>query len=265
MTEHADFEALSAFVDGEAPEWAGHVEACPTCRASVDQLRAVAAAVRAPVDPPDPRVREAAIGAALGAALGPALPRPATERVPARQRRVNWQYALAAAAAVVFGVAGLATLLVSQNGSNDESTTVAGPALQSAPKAGNAESAERGSAADAAAPSVADLGDVPDAATLLARARPPAATAGAFSSPTTTLGGRATAPGAPVVTGTRPCEEQARTREPALGQVVYFATARRGSVPAYVLGFSTGPTGSPVTLLLLAQNGCGELLRAAGP
>ena len=30
--KHADFDALSAFVDGEAPEWADHVAACPRCR-----------------------------------------------------------------------------------------------------------------------------------------------------------------------------------------------------------------------------------------
>jgi hypothetical protein len=44
--------------------------------------------------------------------------------------------------------------------------------------------------------------------------------------------------------------------------VTYFATARRGNVPAYVLGFVSGPN---VTLLMLAQDGCTELLRSAGP
>ncbi|MDQ4089219.1 MAG: hypothetical protein M3163_02785, partial [Actinomycetota bacterium] len=78
--------------------------------------------------------------------------------------------------------------------------------------------------------------------------------------PTTTLSQRSATP---VPVGTRPCEEQARAREPNLGPVTYFATARRGDVPAYVLGFGA-PTQS-VTLLLLAQNGCGELLRSAGP
>ncbi|MDQ3897467.1 MAG: hypothetical protein M3326_09555, partial [Actinomycetota bacterium] len=70
---------------------------------------------------------------------------------------------------------------------------------------------------------------------------------------------------APSVTGTRPCEEQARAREPSLREVVYFATARRGPIPAVVLGFATGPPSSPVTLLLLAQDGCSELLRAVAP
>lgn len=289
MTQHADLEALSAFVDGEAPEWAGHVETCASCRATVDQLRGVSAALRAPVEPPDPRVRDAAIGAALE--LGGVARHQGAARVPARRRRVSWQLTLAAAAAVIFGVAGLGTLLT-QTSSDDGATTVAGPAFESTPtptapatapvpglggsggaggssvgggaasSSANSGAASTAGAADAAGPPVADLGDVPDAATLQARARPAISTSSATSNAT---GGRSTAPGAPVVTGTRPCEEQARTREPALGRVVYFATASQGSVPAYVLGFSTGPAGSPITLVLLAQNGCGELLRATGP
>jgi hypothetical protein len=46
--------------------------------------------------------------------------------------------------------------------------------------------------------------------------------------------------------------------------VTYFATARAGTVPAYVLGF-TPAGGGPVTLLMLAQDGCSELLRSVGP
>ena len=82
----------------------------------------------------------------------------------------------------------------------------------------------------------------------------------AVTTPTTTLTQRAAAPH---VVATRPCEEQVRAREPGLGTVVYYATARQGSVPAYVRGFSSGS--SSLTLLLLAQDGCRELLRSAGP
>ncbi|MDP1804920.1 MAG: hypothetical protein Q8K72_07130, partial [Acidimicrobiales bacterium] len=137
---------------------------------------------------------------------------------------------------------------------------------------------------------VGDLGDVPDAATLRARALAVGATSSAGASasaarsssgaasdsqasPTNTgntsaalspapASGGTAAVVAPNVVGTRPCEERARAREPNLGPVTYFATARRGNVPAYVLGFGTGPT---VTLLMLAQDGCAELLRSAGP
>src|SRR5687767_4425470 len=69
MTDkHADFEALSAFVDGEAPEWADHVAGCPECRAAAAELRALSAKVAAPAPPPPAAQREAAIAAALGVA-----------------------------------------------------------------------------------------------------------------------------------------------------------------------------------------------------
>ena len=261
MSEHADLEALSAFVDGEASEWAGHVASCASCRASVDQLRAVAAAVAAPVEPPDPRLRELAIGAALDDVAR----RHTTERARARRRRFSWPYELAAVAAILLAVLGFSALLTEQRSSED-ATTVAGPALQqSAPRSESAPGATGGAPATADAAAPADLGDVRDAATLLARARPAVSSGAATAAPPTAFSSRSAAPSAPTAVGTRPCEEQARTREPALREVVYFAVARQGSVPAYVLGFSTGPAPSPVTLLLLAQNGCGELLRAVGP
>ena len=260
--EHADLEALSAFVDGEAPEWAGHVASCATCRASVEQLRAVSAAVAAPIEPPDPRLRDLAIGAALDDVAR----RHTTERARARRRRFHWQYELAAVAAILLLVLGFSALLMQQR-SSDDATTVAGAALQeTAPRSDTSLGASGGAGATADAAALADLGDVRDAATLLARARQAVSSgAAAAPPPPTAFSSRSAAPGAPTAVGTRPCEEQARTREPALREVVYFAIARQGSVPAYVLGFSTGPAPSPVTLLLLAQNGCGELLRAVGP
>lgn len=314
--KHADFEALSAFVDGEAPEWADHVAGCPRCRAAAAELRALSATVARPADPPAPAQREAAIAAALGAAAfdnsavagatrpleaaGAARHDAQTERFgrsePGRLRRPQWgsrPWAMPAVAAVVVALLGLSGVILSANRSTDENaTTFAGPAPDA-----KTESAVPG------APSapVGDLGEVPDAATLRARALAVgaasaaggAATAsgratssagsGASADATATTGpppagptsgvtgGAAGAAGgaggsaaliAPNVVGTRPCEERARTREPVLGPVTYFATARHGGVPAYVLGFATGPT---VTLLMLAQDGCSELLRSAGP
>jgi len=195
-----------------------------------------------------------------------------------------------ALAAAVVAILGLSGFLLANTRTSDNLT--AGPALESADKAGGGVSA--------AAPNapVGNLGDIPDAATLLARAAPglpasptvgtPVAAArsssnsGATSDATSSFGnqaspapsiagasnaasGAANAAPIPNVVGTRPCEEQARTREPALGPVVYFATARKGQVDAYVLGFAPVGRSSPVTLLLLAQDGCRELLRAAGP
>lgn len=262
MSEHAELEALSAFVDGEAPEWAPHVETCAACRASVERLRAVSAAVGGPVGPPPAADRERAIAAALDGAP----PRPGVAehpRLAARRRRLSMP-ALAAVAAVVAGVVGLSVVVSMTTGTSENQTTLAGPTPAPA-ESDAAATAESGRAADTA--DGAELGDVPDAATLLARARPPSVSGPAtLATPSGPEGGPAAAlPPARNVVGTRPCEEQARAREPALREVVYFATARQGSVPAYVLGFSTGPAPAPVTLLLLAQNGCGELLRAVAP
>ena len=277
-SEHADLEALSAYVDGEAPEWTDHVSECAACRAAADELRAVAAAVSVPVEPADRRAREAALRAALGE-VGEPRPTAPPAVVP---RRFQWRPNLAAVAAALVLVLGFSALLVMSRTRSDE-TTVAGPALESAPPAAGPMA---DSLAGAGLPPT-DVGDVPDAATLAARVRPAltattSAAAGAASARSSANSGTSS-PGAPGavaggsggqpaaaptvnVTGTRPCEEQARGREPSLREVVYFATARRGQVPAVVLGFSTGPAPAPVTLLLLAQPGCSELLRAsAGP
>ena len=276
MSEHADLEALSAYVDGEATEWADHVASCAACGASAEELRAVSAAVGVPVEAPDPSVREAA----LGAALGDVDRRHAAERTRSRRRSYQWQLTVAAVAAMLVVAVGFTALL--SRSSSDRTTTVAGPAPESVTRD---QTLSDSSAAASLPPS--DLGEVPDAATLRARALPGvpssagvgAATSGSASggaggsatnpgnvpTPTSPVGGQRSAAPAPGVVGTRPCEEQARAREPGLRELVYFATARRGQVPAVVLGFSTGPAPAPVTLLMLAQDGCAELLRAAGP
>lgn len=281
--EHADLEAISAYVDGEAPEWADHVAACAECRASAATLRAVAAAVGAPVDAPSAADRDRAIATALTgvAARGqPVSRRHEAERARFARRRPARPWAMPAVAAAVVGILGVSGFVVSSYRTPDETTTLAGPTAESVAKPDTL--AQSGGGVGAAAPSLppGDLGDVPDAATLRARALGPAPAPAATSTgrsnsgagptagdagaltPTTTLTERA----APAVVGTRPCEEQARTREPTLGPVVYFATARQGQVAGFVLGFRAGGTSAaPVTLLLLAQDGCRELLRAAGP
>jgi len=325
MTEqHADFEALSAYVDGEAPEWADHVEGCTGCRATAAQVRALSNEVGRPVGSPSDAERDAAIAAAVetfpardGAAelptvvpapAGPGRPRLAPERPASGRPRTSRPWAMPAVAAVIVGVLGFSGLVLSSyRSSDDETTTLAGPGLQS-------DKAESAVAANAPPVPVGDLGDVPDAATLRARALPGApaassarssdasATPGAAAaaggaggsggtatpqgnvtnSPNTGASGSATATGgtvqvqpptttlnqraiAPPTAGTRPCEERARTRDPRLGEVVYFASARQGQEAAVVLGFATGPAPAPVTLLLLAQDDCAELLRSTGP
>jgi hypothetical protein len=317
--KHADFEALSAFVDGEAPEWADHVAGCPQCRATAAELRALSAKVASAGAPPPAAQREAAIAAALGAAtfgdradagvtrpLAPAATRHDAQRARfARRRWSPGSWAMPAVAAVVLACVGFAGVILASTRSTDhETVTLAGPARDS-----KAETAVGAPTAP-----VGDLGDVPDAATLRARAlgvgaasagasslartdspAPAAVAAADAQSSATNTGGTGAAVSSPTVgggaggtanfnatpsassgvsaaggssaviapnaVGTRPCEVQARSREPGLGPVTYFATARRGNVPAYVMGFVTGPN---VTLLMLAQDGCGELLRA-GP
>jgi len=217
-----------------------------------------------------------------------------------------------AVAAVIVGVLGFSGLVLSSYRSSDESSTVAGPTLEADASA----RADSGVGANAPAVPVVDLGDVPDTATLRARAQFPAAaiapTSSSGASGSANSGAASdtgvAAPGAPTssgvgqaaplagsgspvtpgsggaagsltptttltqrsagsnVVGTRPCEDRARARDPALREVVYFATARQGPEPAFVLGFVTGPAQTPVTLLLmLAQDDCAELLRTAGP
>lgn len=297
--QHADFEAISAYADGEAPEWADHVAACAECRAAAATVRAVAARVGAPVEGPSGAERDRAIAAALDSTAGGpvTLPEPVVsrrheaERARFARRPPSRPWVMPAVAAAVVGILGISGFVVSSYRTPDETTTLAGPTAETDARSSSpAES--RGGGVAAAAPSAppADLGDLPDAATLRARAHgaapPPAASAARSTSsansgaapatgaasdgadpraltPTTTLTQRA----APSVVGTRPCEEEARTREPTLGPVVYFATARQGPVAGFVLGFGAvgSPSTMPVTLLLLAQDGCRELLRAAGP
>ena len=279
-SQHAGIEAISAYVDGEAPEWADHIAACAQCRESAATLRAVAVAVGRPVDAPSAADRDRAVAAALDAAPVSDGHDAERARFARRRPRPARPWAMPAAAAAVVALLAAAGVVLSSYRTSDETTTLAGPTPES--DAQTPSPFDSGGGVAAAAPSAppGDLGDVTDAATLRARALgAPAAAGSALAArdatagnnatpttaltPTTTLTQRA----APSVVGTRPCEEQARAREPTLGPVVYFATARKGSVPGVVLGFGAVGSNStaPVTLLLLAQEGCGELLRAAGP
>ena len=274
-SDHPDFEALSAYLDGEAPEWAPHVAGCGACQATVGDLRAVARAVGAPVEPAAAAAREHAVSVAMGGVveLRPAqdpILRAAQHPIPhPARRRGQARWMLPAVAALVLVVAGLSGLAAMSDRSSTERRTLAGPALESGPTADSFAALPQSP--------LTDLGDVPDAATLLARARPALAAKDAAGSGAASAAAAPTSPGptpaagerlgvpAPATPGTRPCEEQARARQPLLGPVVYFATARRQDVPAVVLGFSTGPAPAPVTLLLLAQDGCAEMLRVAVP
>lgn len=321
MNEHPDFEELSAYVDGEAPQWLDHVDSCPACRADVDRLRAVAAVVGRPVPPVAVVARERALSLALDA-FGPAaaaagsgadaavsdaavsgaeiplsvrpLRPPAAEvrppvvvapPIPRWGRKGPW-VALGSVAAVLMAfVLGAAALRgPGGDGGGDDTRTLASGSPDAAERAtappggyGLDQSASTG----AGGVTGFDLGPVDDAARLATKvggvlgrqagsskdaASAPAPTAAAASprSPTQDSGLAETA------VGTRPCEEQVRASrpqlgKPPLGQVVYFATATSQGRLAFVLGFATGPDPSPVTLLAVAQEGCGLLVEAALP
>jgi hypothetical protein len=292
MTSHPGFEDLSAYHDGEAPEWASHVAACTECRARLDELATLSAAVaRPPEGPPaagDPVAR--ALAAAGGAAAAPAgedageaaatpmapvapvtgdlpsapspLPEPAH---PERARWLAWVTAASAAAVLVL-VVGILALV---NRSDGDRTT--GSALTESERStpgSEASPTDHGAdmASDAPAPAAApapgpapasaaaggDLGEVGDAETLLARVGP-------------SLGASREAAAAPRIVGTYPCESEARASAPGLGPVVYHATARVQGTPAVVLGFSPPGQVAPVTIQARAQSGCRLLLSASSP
>ena len=68
MSDHPDFEALSASLDGEDELAAAHAATCSTCQAELAGIRSVREAVETPVRPPGPEVIDAAIARAVAAA-----------------------------------------------------------------------------------------------------------------------------------------------------------------------------------------------------
>ena len=312
--DHPSFEDLSAFHDGEAPEWAAHVEGCAACRSQVDQLAALSAHVAGPVPDAVPAGGLDPVARALAAAgdvAGPsraagttgraeAVPgpvtigqRPSPQAAPAggpdQSRWTRWM-AAASAAAVLLLVAGVLAL-VSRGGGGSDTTTALTDQVGPEPSAVAPESATPGVAGPGQGAGIGadidgavfggDLGEIPDAPTLVARAGPDLragrdrATAEGRTTtapPPRPGGGQGIAPPSPGVAppsagvvGTRPCETEARDRGGDLGPVVYFATATRAGVPAVVLGFAPPGGTGPVTAQVRAQNGCGLLLSAALP
>lgn len=303
MPAHPSFEDLSAFHDGEAPEWASHVAACAECRSQVDELTALTTLVAGPrsaeigAESVDPVARALAAAGAAPPAGGPAMPAAPSEapaRVPERPRlqptpagvadRSQWMrwMTAASAAAVVLLVAGVLALMTRGGGDGGDTTTALTDRAGDGSAAGQPETlvpgptgppdASVGSDIDAAVFG-GELGEVADAATLVARAGPDlragrdrAAAAPPTTAPPAASGGvRGIAPPTPGVAGTRPCETQARDRSGDLGPVVYYATATRAGTPAVVLGFASTTTTGPVTAQVRAQADCRLLFSAALP
>ena len=228
MNGHPDTDALSAFLDGEAPEVDAHVATCAECRRQLDALEQVRRAVATAVPAPPPNARDSAVTAALDAVTRPA---------PTRRRQ--WTVVIAAGAAAAAVIAGL---VVTRAGTSSKpSDTAAGPVASNVVRAG-------------------DLGDVDDAQGLRAKIEPglPAmAAAGPSANPGAAAGQtggsaagaateRRTASAARRAASEAPrCEAAARALQPGRDVLVYVATARWQGTPADVFGFS--PAGAPAT------------------
>jgi hypothetical protein len=216
-----------------------------------------------------------------------AVPTPTPITAGGRRRRGGggssglWVGVGSAAAVVVAVLLGVG-LLGGGNGHDADTTVAAGPTQErtTTGAAGDTSTLAAGAeAADADAAGGADggeLGDIADAAGLVAASRPVLVQRQASVPPPAVAPSAGIAPGpgvpaggpdlVPKAVGTRPCEMEARTARPGLGTVVYYATGRVDGVPVVVLGFAPAPATAPVTLLALAQpEGCRIVLEAAGP
>ncbi len=299
---HPGFEELSAYHDGEAPQWADHVTACAPCRNRVAELADLSGLVAqigppthgvappAPERPSDrgarPSTGDDAVGRAVaavapdsrGIAADPSPERADTQRGespepdtrledPPEPRR--WWMGASVAAMLVFTVA-VGALVASRSDRPSTSTAVG-------PGAGNRTTAEAdaaGGAGGAGTPSVivaGDLGEIGDRAALVARVR-----AGLDAARTSTPGqdqaaapGAAAAPASPESLATSapgdpaPCEPEARRGPGERGAVIYQATAEKDGTPAVVLAFGPPREPDPVTVEVRARSDCRLLLQGA--
>ncbi|HEX7277928.1 MAG TPA: hypothetical protein VF244_11180 [Acidimicrobiales bacterium] len=224
--------------------------------------------------------------------VAPVRPAPVVPIETARSRRRGgsgmWVGIGSVAAVLLAFVVGVG-VLTGGNGGDGDTTVAAGSSQERAADgfgtvgasiadAGGGDSGLSAYGDTAAAGGVdgGNLGDIADATALAAAARPTLAArqAEVATRDVAPTAGVAPGPGVPTgepdltpkVVGTRPCELEARAARPGMGTVVYFATARVGGVPVVVLGFESGTTQAPITLLALAQQeGCRVVLEAAGP
>ena len=257
-SDHAPPEALSAYLDGEAPEWAAHLNGCARCEASLARLRAVVTAVSRPVPPPPPEAVDRAVVRALGTAPATgATTHDAAATRSWRGRPVLVGLASGSIAAVLLAV--VAAFAVVGRGGGDRGDDTA---LASRPEAVQ-DRATAGAGAGGAQPqafSGGHLGEIGDAAALAARLR--GRIPGTGDGPAAVAASPQAAEGAglPPPTPAR-CEAEARAGDPGLGPLVYVADGLRQGRPVVVLGFG----GTPVTLLVLALEGCGRELSTTVP
>lgn len=265
MADHPDFEALSAYYDGEAPELSGHVEQCDICGATLAGLPTLTDAVASAPEPTEGAAANRMIDRAL--ATGDDA-EPKTSRVlPLHRERSRW-VGIASVAAVAVLAVGVVGLLARGGGSGTKSETAARPASTSPSQA--ALAAPQAGAATASPVNGGDVGEIRDGSELGLKVAPALRETRAPAVPDNPVVAAPSdaAPGATATArevGTMACELQARAADPGAGALVYVADATRDGTPAKVLAFAPPEGGRPISLFLMAQDGCGLLARATLP
>ena len=279
--EHPGDEALSAALDGEDTAAAAHAAGCAVCGPRLDALRAVSAAVAAPVEPVAADTRDRAIAAALD--------RAAESTVADMRPRRDWAReawpVLAAVAAVVLLAIPLVALL--RGGGGDDESASGGDDSTAA-------TAESDSSLEAPAEGVIDGGDLGevDPADLRAAVEPLLAGSTAFATGEEAEGAAdaaettSTAPApvggsagsgasgeddegdsdgagpapqaaAPPSAAREACEAAIRADDPAVGTLRYTATATVDGEAVLVLAFDVpGGESQQHRLYVVAQDGC---------
>lgn len=254
-TPHLDDELLSAHLDGEAPEAAGHLDACAECRMRLDALQVAARLVGLPPPTPPTAVIDAAVGRALEGGR--------------RDTRRPVLVALAAAAVLVLGVVGVGVL-------DDDGPSGTDTAALS-DESGEVVAGGTGGAASAITDG-GDLGDVGDAKALADTVRavvepPPTTTTadGAVADQGSAMASEAapTARMAPLRSGGQAvgggstkdpyCEDTVgKTYGEGLGALVYRATLRWEGTPAVAVAYTLRkPKGElDHRIYVLAADGC---------
>lgn len=293
---HLDDEDLSALLDGEAGDERAttHLASCASCTARQEALVGARDALRGATVAPlagdllDRLVATALAAPAEAVATSPSSPLTTIDRP--RRRRLStpppaWLLGAVASIAVLAGLAGV---LRSGGGNDDEATSLSDAALRAEESGGDAF--DQGAVENEAAPAVdpelvtADLGDISDAASLTAALDAPNAQAfsagrtvagdataeddaeAAQAAPTTqvapTAGGSATAAGAAPDGARAQCRAEAEAAGGGrLGPLQATAVLRWEGRPAEVLVFALAEPaeGFSRQALVLARPGCALL------
>jgi len=186
------------------------------------------------------------------------------------ERGRRWLAIGSVAAVLVLG-AGLAGSVLRDDGGGHTTTNAVGPAADS-----KSERSPASAAAPAAAPGQArdtttvsgDIGEIPDAATLVARIGRTVRSAAAAAATSPPQAPGSSGPGSVPLSGavgTRPCELEGRSRGADLGAVVYMATGTNAGTPVVVLGFAPARPTGPITVEVLARPDCRFVFEATVP